>query len=87
MGLNADVVKMRVVADLFALGDAAAVADIGLSQLKQVLLEVLCILPARVQTLAVCDGHGVFAAIFSKTLLLSGVAGSSRNMGRYFSAM
>ena len=56
--LDAHIVSMGHIGDLLDLGDAAAVADIGLSQLKQVLLEVLCILPARVQTLAVCDGHG-----------------------------
>ena len=56
--LDAHIVSMGHIGDLLDLGDAAAVADIGLSQLKQVLLEILCILPARVQTLAVCDGHG-----------------------------
>ena len=44
--------------------------------------------PQRVNVRSpVARGMLVFAAIFSKTLLLSGVAGSSRNMGRYFSAM
>lgn len=74
MGLDADVVKMRVVADLFALGDAAAVADVRLRH-EIAPDSINGRKPQRVNVRSpVARGMLVFAAIFSKTLLLSGVA-------------
>ena len=64
--LDAHIVSMGHIGDLLDLGDAAAVADIGLSQLEQVLFEVLCILPARVQMLGIeCGGSDATSGIAS----------------------